>query len=447
MPTNFSAWDSMPISVTQRAFSETYNLEEKERKEAAELNKNYYYGKQENDVILMNDDVNPITMNITKPIMSKRCSMLYARPLVREWDGPTSSINFLEEVYKDNKIDSLLGKVDLYAELTGSVLVHPTIDETLPSKIRLVIYDATEFSSAGNDDDPNTADALALTRILSRLVDGAPVTSDGRKQPQIEKTILQQIWTNDSVTIYEGQDVVVSEPNELGFLPFVNFQGEEVHNTYVGYPIATIVRKLNSHINQLLTHIGYTIKMQSGTPIVFSGFKSGETVVVHPGRAVNIPEGATANVLNLDPKINESLDFIKYLEDRLYTTSSVPRISVEGGEGQSGRELMVRWFPLWKVFQEKSNRYQVYEMQLANMILTIAGYEPINDLKINWAQESILPLSMADDNLERDIKLNIVSPIDEIMRRDPHMSEVDAEAEYLTNATQNAMLNQGNQVL
>jgi hypothetical protein len=447
MPTNFSAWDSMPISTTQRAFSETYNLEEKERKEAAELNKNYYYGKQENDVILMNDDVNPITMNITKPIMSKRCSLLYSRPLVREWDGPSQSINFIEQVYKDNKIDSLLGKVDLYAELTGSVLVHPTPDEKLPGGIRLAIYDASEFSSAGNDDDPNTADAIALTRILSRLVDGAPVTSDGRKQPQIEKTILQQIWTNDSVTMYEGQDVVVSEANELGFLPFVNFQGEEVHNAYVGYPIATVVRKLNSHINQLLTHIGYTIKMQSGTPIVFSGFKSGETVVVHPGRAVNIPEGATANVLNLDPKIQESLDFIKYLEDRLYTTSSVPRISVEGGEGQSGRELMVRWFPLWKVFEEKSNRYQIYEMQLANMILTIAGLPPINDLNIKWPEETILPLSAADDTLERDVKLNIVSPIDEIMRRDPHMTELEAEVEFRTNMEQNAMLNQGNQVL
>lgn len=437
MPTNFSAWDSLPMTVTQRAFSETYNLEEKERKEAAELNKNYYYGKQENDVVLMNDDVNPITMNITKPIMSKRCSMLYARPLVREFDGPAQSINYLEQVYKDNKIDSLLGKVDLYAELTGSVLIHPTTDEKLPGKIRLVLYDATEFSSAGNDDDPNTADAIALTRIISRLVDGAPVTSDGRQQPQIEKTILQQIWTNESVTIYEGQNAMASQPNELGFLPFINFQGEEVHNQYVGYPIATVVRKLNSHINQLLTHLGYTIKMQSGTPIVFSGFKSGESVVVHPGRAVNIPEGATANVLQLDPKLQDSLDFVKYLEDRLYTTSSVPRISVEGGEGQSGRELMVRWFPLLKVFQEKSNRYQVYEMQLANMILTIAGLPVINDLKIHWPEESILPLSTQDDNLERDIKLNIKSPIDEIMRRDPHMSEIDAEAEYLTNQQQN----------
>ena len=447
MPTNFSAWDSLPLSTTMQAFSETYNLEEKERKEAAELNKNYYFGKQENDVVLMNDDVNPITMNITKPIMSKRCSLMYARPLVREFTGPAQSISFIEKVYKENYIDSLLGKVDLYAELTGSVLVHPSFDETLPSKVRLVLYDASQFSAVGNDGDPNTADAIALTQVTDRLVDGAPVTSDGRKQPQIEKVIVQQIWTNDSVTIYEGQNNTTSFANPLGFLPFVNFHGEEVHNAYIGFPIATIVRKLNSHINQLLTHIGYTIKMQSGTPIVFSGFKSGETVVVHPGRAINIPEGATANVLNLDPKLNDSLEFIKYLEDRLYTTSSVPRITVEGGSGNSGKELMVRWFPLLKVFQEKSNRYAIYELQLANMILAINGYAPVEDLKIHWPEESILPYSPEDENLERDIRLSIKSPIDEIMRRDPHMTEIEAEAEYLLNINQNKNSTEQKQVL
>lgn len=447
MPTNFSSWDNLPLSMTQRAFSETFNLEEKERKEAAEKNKNYYYGKQETDVVLMNEDVNPISMNITKPIMHKRCSMLYARPLVREFDGPARSIAYLENVYKENNIDSLLGKVDLYAELTGSVLIHPTIDESLPSKVRLVLYDATEFSAVGNDNNPNTADAISLARIITRLVDGAPITSDGRRQPQIEKTILQQVWTVDSVTLYEGQNMITSETNELGFLPFVNFQGEEVHNSYIGFPVATIVRKLNSHINQLLTHIGYTIKMQSGTPIVFSGFKSGETVVVHPGRAINIPEGAQADVLKLTPQILESVEFIKYLEDRLYTTSSVPRISVEGGEGQSGRELMVRWFPLWKVFQEKSNRYALYEKQLANMILAIAGLEPIDDLKVMWPEESILPFSAEEENLERDIRLNIKSPIDEIMRRNPHLSEVEAEVEYLTNRSQNQGLTPENSLL
>ena len=438
MPSNISTWDSTPLSLTQKALIESFSLEERSRREAAEINKDYYYGKQEADIVLMNDDVDPVILNVTKPVMSKRCSMLYSRPLVREYNGPTSSINFLEQVYKDNSIDSLLGNVDLYSELTGSVLVHPANDEELSSGIRLMLFDGSEFSAISNELDPNKADAISIAKLITRLYEGGGGLDS---QPQVEKVILQQIWTNDSVTVYKGDVPQLSMPNELGFLPFVNFQGEEVHNQYVGFPMATIVRKLNNHINQLLTQMGYTIKMQSGTPIVFSGFKTGESVVVHPGRAVNIPEGATADVLNLDPKIKETLEFIQYLEDRLYTTSSVPRITVEGGEGQSGRELLVRWFPLYKVFEEKSNRFNKYELQLANMILNIAGYDPIDSIKIYWPEESILPLSSEEDNLERDIRLNIKSPIDEIMRRDPNKSEIDAEAEFLTNQTQNEGLN------
>ena len=435
----FSAFDSTPISITQKALSENFNLEEKERREAAEKNKDFYYGKQEAEVALMNDDVTPIILNITKPILHKRCSMLYARPLVREFEGPARSKKYLEQVYKDNAVDSLLGKVDLLSELTGSTLIHPMPDPTMPSGIRLVLYDATQFSVVGNDGDSSTADAISLIRIVDRLVDANPIRSDGRAAPQIEKVILQQIWTHESVSVYQGNNNVTTVSNTLGFLPFVNFQGEEVHDQFIGFPVATIVRKLNSDINQLLTHLGYTIKMQAGTPIIFSGFKSGETVVVHPGRAINIPTDASASVLDLDPKIEETLKMIEFLEDRLYTTSSVPKISVEGGEGESGRELMVRWFPLLQVFQEKSNRYSRYELQLANMILTIAGLPPIEDVTIKWPEESILPLSPEDDNLERDIKLSIKSPIDEIQRKNPHLTHNEAKSEFKQNLEENQM--------
>ena len=108
---------------------------------------------------------------------------------------------------------------------------------------------------------------------------------------------------------------------------------------------------------------------------------------------------------------------------------------------------MVRWFPLLKVFQEKSNRYAIYELQLANMILAINGYAPVEDLKIHWPEESILPYSPEDENLERDIRLSIKSPIDEIMRRDPHMTEIEAEAEYLLNINQNKNSTEQKQVL
>lgn len=433
----FSAFDSTPISITQKALSENFNLEEKERREGAERNKDYYYGKQDTDVVLMNDDVLPIVLNVTKPIMMKRTSMLYARPLVREWDGPSQSVKFLEKVYKDNHIDSLLHRVDLLSELTGSCLVHPVLDPSLPTGVRLVLYDATQFSVVGNDGDSSTADAISLIRVVDRLVDSNPVRADGRAQAQIEKVIMQQIWTPEFVQVFDGNKKVAEEMNPLGFLPFVNFQGEEVHDQYIGFPQATIVRKLNREINQLLTHVGYMIKMQAGTPIVFQGFKSGETVVVHPGRAINIPTDASADVLKLDPKLEETLKVIEYLEDRLYTTSSVPKISVEGGEGESGRELMVRWFPLLQVFQEKTNRFQRYELNLANMILAIFGMKPIEDVTIKWPEESILPLSPADDDLERDIRLNIKSPIDEIMRKNPHMTEAEAKAEFEKNKEEN----------
>lgn len=444
MPNNLSAFDTAPVSITQKALSQNFNLEEKERREEADRNKDFYYGKQEQDIVLMNDDVEPIVLNITKPIMQKRCNMLYSRPLVREFNGPTASVTYLEKCYKENHIDALLLKVDLLAELTGSALIHPVIDDAMPNGIRLVIYDATQFSTLGADNDPSTADAISLIRIVDRLVDGPAIGTDGRAQPQVERALEQQVWTTEVVSYYDGSTLVASEVNPLGYLPFVNFKGEEVHDQYIGFPTANIVRNLNRQINQLLTHLGYTVKMQAGTPIVFSGFKSGETVVIHPGRAVNIPEGASANVLDLDPKIEETLKVIEFLEDRLYTTSSVPKISVEGGEGESGRELMVRWFPLLQVFQEKTVRYNRYELQLANMILAIAGKEPIEDVNIKWPEESILPLSPDDDNLERDIKLSIKSPVDEIMRRNPHMDEHEAEVEWRVNKEMNSEGEQGN---
>lgn len=439
----FSTLNSTPTAITTKAMQAAIDLEEKERKQAAQLNKDFYYGKQEQTLQLMNDDVEPIILNLTKPIMDKRCSMLYNRPLVREMVGPAKSRKFLEKVYKDNTIDALLNSADLLSELTGSCLVHPFVDPALPSGIRLRLYDGTQFSTVGNDLDPNTADAISLVRVVDHLIDAARLGP--RNQPQVERIMEQQIWTNDAVVFYQGEQVVSSQENPLGFLPFVNFKGQEVHDSYVGAPQAADVRKLNHQINQLLTHLGFTIKMQAGTPIVLSGFSSGETVVVHPGRALNIPAGAAASVLKLDPKINEMLETINYLEQRLFSSSGVPKISVEGGDGDkthiSGTQLMVRWYPLMQVFHEKTVRFDRYELQLANMILHMVDMAPLEDVEVLWPEERVLPFSPNEERLEQDIRLNLVTPIDELMRRNPSLTEKDAQAEWMANMDLNAMNN------
>lgn len=398
----FTGFDTTPHSITQKALTNSFSLEEKERRETAQLNKDFFYGKQEQALSLINEDVDPVVINYMNPIIDKRTSLLYRGKLERKYTGPRASVNFLEAVYEENNIDELLHHADILAELTGSALVHPLYDESLGTKTLLRIYDGSQFAVIGSDGDPRQPDAISLIRMFDRLVDGPNLDNDANPQVQVERVLLQQIWTTESVVTYEGNTVIESGENPYGFLPFANFKGEEVHDQYLGYPTADGIRKSNAQINQHLTLLGYTIKMQAGTPIALSGYDTGQPTIISPGHAINLPAGAEAKVLQLNPKIRETLETLKHIEDQLYATSSVPRITVEGNNDGgnthiSATQLKVRWYPLMEVFRDKANRFERYEKHLANTILAVNNMPLIDDIEIDWHEDDILPLAEEDE--------------------------------------------------
>lgn len=443
MPNSF---DSIPSALTQRALANNFSLEEKSRREAALLNRQFYYGNQESELNLVNNDVEPKIINLTKPIVKKRATLLYKNTLMREYVGPSASISFIEQVYKENNIDNLLLQTDLLAELTGSCLVHPQQvekDEEFSLGIKLRLFDGSSISVVPEDDDQSRAAAISLIQLLDRLAENSTP-----ENPQVERVIRQQIWTKTGVTTFDGARMITTEVNELDFLPFVNFHGEEVYDQYIGHAPATIIRKLNHDINQTLTDLGYMIKMQAATPIALTGYSSGEALVLNPGMAFNLPMNGTAVPLQLNPKIEEVLEVIKYLEEKIFETSSVPKVTVVGGEqASSGVELMIRWFPLVQVFQEKVVRYEKKELELANMILRVAGLEPLEEVHVDYPSADLLPLSASDESLERDIKLNLRTPIEEMMNQNPELSENEAEAEVLANKEFNDSLFSRDEVL
>lgn len=434
MPNTF---DSVPQSITQRAMAQNFSMEEKTRREAMLKNKDFYYAQSEKHLDLLNEDQDPLILNLTKPVVHKRSTLLYKRPLVREFEGPEVSKTFIELVYEENKIDRFLLAVDLAAELTGTAMILPesTDAEGYDMGIKLRLFDAVDISVVPDDDDPSLPAAVSIIRFLDRL--SARSTP---KNPQVERVIRQQIWTDEDVVTYDGHMIVSSETNNLGFLPFTTFRGEDVYNQFLGHSPTNIIRLLNEDVNQMLTHLGYMIKMQSATPIALVGYQSGEGVVIHPGRAFSVPAGASADVLQLNPKITEVLATIQYLEEKLFETSNIPKVSVVGGEGESGRELMVRWFPLLQLFEEKTVRYEGYELDLANMILKVRGLPPLEKVVVHWPKEEVLPLSASEDTLMQDIQLNIKTAIDEVMRLNPELTETEAEAEVRANAEFNLSL-------
>lgn len=428
MPVN--SFDSVPESLTQRALAHNFSVEEKTRREEALLNKDFYYDKQEQQLTLVNDDVNPAVVNLTKPVVKKRTTLLYRKPLKRELEGPQESVNFIEQVYKDNHIDTLLQQADLLSELTGSCLIHTTPNTEMPSGIELRLFDASEFSPVTRGSG-KVAEAISLVRLEDRLAKGSTA-----KQPQVERVLVQEIWTRSAVVIYEGtvknptqgNILVHQEENPLGFLPFMNWRSEVVPNQFLGHAQATGIRKLNEVANQMLTDLGYTMKMQGFTPIAVSGYQSGEAMSVHPGRFISLPAQAQAFVLSTQPKIAEMLTTLQEVEDKIFETNQVPKVAVVGGEGQSGRELLVRFYPLLQVFQEKTVLYKMNELDLANMILKTQGMEPLESISIDFPEDDVIPFNLENDTLGDDLVLGLRTPIDELMSRDPDLSEQEAEA-------------------
>ena len=430
--------DTIPNSLAIRANTYSFSNDEKKRREGALINKDYFYGRQEQYLNKVNEDVDSVTINLTNPVISKRSSLLYTRPLVREFDGPASSVAALERIYDILNMDEFLHMVDLSAELTGTAVIFVGINEEDPTLPEFRIYDASDFSVL-TEDDKKTLIAMQIISINDLIQ-----TSGNPKTPNIsvKRVIDSEVWTNNY--IYKIRDGIVSgntERNELGYIPFVSFKAQEVINQYLGHSPANSVRQMNSSYNQTATNLSYMIKMQSATPIVLNGFQNGEGISIHPGTAISLPVGASAGALSLNPKISETMEFLTHLEDKIYDTSNVPKVSVLGEDKQSnsGFELLVKWAPLKSVYNDKSNRYETYELNLANMILARMGMDPIVNIKVHYP-EDYLPADTERVNLIDDINLGIRSPIDEVIKLNPNLTEAEAEAIVLSNLGFNRQL-------
>jgi hypothetical protein len=409
------------VDTTTQALLNAFSKEETERRDASRKNKDFFYDRQEAYVDRFTIEAIPVIIPITRPIIKKRTSLLYKQKLVREITGPSESINFLEDLYTEQDIDNIMLQADLLADLTGTVLLSLVTDESKESKFRITLWDGSSISALTAFDNNSELDALSLVKRIDRMSKG----SKG-DQVQVESVIYQQIWTKEIISTYVGTTNKTTEANELGFIPFAVIKGEEVANQFYGFSPANSVVSMNQAINQSISDLAYTIKLQGASPIALIGFQGGESLIVQPGKAINLPAGADAKVLSLDPHITETLDTIKFIEQKIYETSSVPEVSIVGNEGISGRELLIRWYPLVQVYEEKSIRFQKYELDVANTFLKIAGLPPVESVNVKYDSDSILPLDPEDENVERDIRLGLVTAAEILQKRNPELTEDEA---------------------
>ncbi|WP_165063449.1 hypothetical protein [Paludisphaera rhizosphaerae] len=143
--------------------------------------------------------------------LTKRCvdiltSLSYSPPPSRQILDDEASDKFLNEVYQDNKINSLLHRADVYAHLLGFAAVEAVPAVSL-KPVRLYLWNASELIVRGDEDDC-TAIGHVITRDTTpdgkirltwwsrdfRIVfvgrnSGGFVTSGGRSTQEVARTI------------------------------------------------------------------------------------------------------------------------------------------------------------------------------------------------------------------------------------------------------------------
>ena len=61
------------------------------------------------------------------------------------------------------------------------------------------------------------------------------------------------------------------------------------------------------------------------------------------------------------------------------------------------------------------------------MILKVNNLSPLGDLNVKYPEEAVLPYSPESENLEKNVKYGIQTPIDELLKIDPTLDETEAE--------------------
>ena len=147
------------------------------------------------------------------------------------------------------------------------------------------------------------------------------------------------------------------------------------------------------------------------------------------------PQGGDIKFINPNAAIDQLINVIDYMVEKLYTTSHVPKVTLAPSDTiASGISLIVRWYPLVGLLNKKRSSFRVSEEELVRKTLLVherasGRTNPLPDyaFTVNF-DEGTVPKSMDEQITEDRFELEIgaTSVVDYLLRKDPDLTEEEA---------------------
>lgn len=189
-----------------------------------------------------------------------------------------------------------------------------------------------------------------------------------------------ELWTEDAMQAFINDELVESQENPLGVIPIVHIANRKVPSSPWGLSDIQDITDLNRQYNETATLIADIIDYYASPMTIIIGAKANQ-LERGPKKVWSIAnEKASVQNLTLGAELEQSLNFLELLKEKMHELVGVPVNSL--GQPQeisntSGVALSLQFLPLVQKFHQKTTQYASGFARLNEIIIrTAALYMP-----------------------------------------------------------------------
>jgi hypothetical protein len=374
-------------NILLKSFGAQINDEDTLRLNHNKVNWNFYDGYHWEQ--LGDTDKPQVTVNYVRAFVDKFVSFelgkgfnIKMKPEIEAIDGDNDPLVFLNTVWEYNKKMERCLELGQSKSVTGNgwiqVSFDPKFDQNgkkIPTfldpfdeyeKGKILITVLPDSICFPIYEDIHDKDSMKELRIMYPI----KTKKDGFFGNKISTEIYKQIWTNDRVQVFVGDNKLLDVPNKYGIIPIRQIKNVPAQGKNTGISDIEDVIPINTEINLKKSDISEIIDYHSAPVTVVFGARIGQLE-----RGANkvwggLPKDAKIQNLQLEGDLNAAQSYVADLKKAMHQVGAIPE-GVLGGDLQisntSGVALQIALMPLLERVQMKQ-------------VMTKEGLEFVNKL-------------------------------------------------------------------
>jgi hypothetical protein len=381
-----------------------------------------------------------VCFNLLRPIAGALCNT-YEDPVRYVWseeDDPGGKWAGMFSEFRDDHV-AVMADADLYGWLGGTAGVRPLVTED-KGPLRYALYTRDQMSG--------TADAIDPAKLAQLVVAWKNGSGSARTETRHHWTEDGFFKTVDGKPHFDEweEKAYPKGVHPYGEIPVILFHNRRPRWSCFDLAPMDLVN-INRALNKKATELDWRMTL-AGDVLFTKGYDSTEAPVVGAGAWINGGAEGSAEFLGPDPRVEEAVATMNEYLGKALMSRRIPENAIMARQsGESGIKVVADSAALTGFRKSRVNVLRPKEIRLIRLSLFCYAMHhgervrSIEDVPAPSVFYTIPQQPMSADrraDWDRRIRLNLATPVDELLDLEPSLDKKQAEERIRLNTEYNA---------